>query len=744
MRSARSCLIALLFVVMAAGSAYAGPCNPSRPGVKTSSKAGCAEKPSAVRLASAAPENEPNSENGKHRNKITLAPVVVRAPRVEPSWLTSNPKARRQLERTPGAVAQVDQSSISRHRTASLSDVLQMVPGVSIGARRGAIEDDQISIRGSGLESRYDVWGINVLENGFSLNQADGLAVIQPIDPDFLRRIEIYKGASALRFGGDTMGGAINLITKTGYDVPPIEVRSTFGSYGFMKNYVGLGHVSGRWDSYLGLSDTELGGYREHDIQAQRRLVASLGYTNPSVVTARLDLSYLNDSEDLPGELTRSELIDNPTLADPSYVSAQAKRSFNYVRSSMTVSKPIGEDQMIEGFAQFYWHGYNNPLPFAIVEGSTYAWSGEVRYVNLMPVLGHANRITAGMQYGGTMWKDLNWVNENGSKGTKLRDQWDRALSLGWYAEDDFDLTHRLTLVIGGRVDYSRRSVSGFSSPKDFAPTGVADFVSGLSPKVGFLYRLMAHAQLFGNISRAYQPPILKEEEALNNNRSVSDLRAERGWQFETGARGRWRGRLRWNFAAYDYEIHNEILNFNKLPYPGAKFTIPSYINVPRTRHVGIEFGIGAILMRDISRRLGIGAASDHLSGQLAYTWSHFRFVGNPSYGDNQIPGLAPENRINAQVTYSNKAGYWVQPYVYAVPDGWAVNSPNTVFAPAYTLVGVRLGYNYSPWHCRFFFDARNLTDTSWAATIAPDEANQRFFDPGDGRSFYGGVSWHL
>ncbi len=701
----------------------------------------------AKRRLSSAKRAAAGGKAGSAAKKMLLAPVMVRAKRMLPSRLMSDREALRRLERTPGAVAQVTEAHIRRRKAANLGDVLDFVPGVTAGSRQGPAQDNQISIRGSGLESRYETWGISLLQDGFALNQADGLAITQPLDMDFVKRIEIYKGASALRFGGDMMGGAINLVSKTGYDAPALETDSEFGSYGFVKNYVGSGHVSGPWDSYLGLSDTEMGGFRGHEVEVQRRMFGTVGYTGGDGATVRLDTSYLSDSEDLPGEVTRSELVNNPTQPDPTYLADRAARQFDFMRGGLTVTKPIGEDQLLEVYAQFYWHDYENPLPFAIVEGSTYAWNGEARYLNHARLFNHRNYLTAGLQYGGTMWKDLNYVNEKGETGAALRNQWDRALALGLYAEDDFDVTRKLGLVIGGRLDYARRSVSGFASARDYAPTGAANFFSGLSPRAGFVYRLEPAVQFFGNISRAYQPPILKEEEAPDENpatASVGTLRAERGWQFETGARGSWKKRFQWDVAAYDYEIHNEILNFNRLPFPGANFVIPSYINAPRTRHTGVEAGFGAALLRNVSRLLGFEGPPDRIAARVAYTWSYFRFVNNPTYGNNEIPGLAPENRIDAEVTYQNENGFWLQPYVYTVPGGWAVNSLNTVYAPPYTLVGVRSGYDYKPWRCRLFFEASNLTNASWAAAIAPDAGDQRYFDPGDGRSFYGGIAWHL
>ena len=54
----------------------------------------------------------------------------------------------------------------------------------------------------------------------------------------------------------------------------------------------------------------------------------------------------------------------------------------------------------------------------------------------------------------------------------------------------------------------------------------------------------------------------------------------------------------------------------------------------------------------------------------------------------------------------------------------------------------VAAGFEHSPTGLGAFFEARNLADTVYAAAVAVDDATRRFFFPGDGRSFYGGISW--
>lgn len=683
----------------------------------------------------------------KHNEPLRLAPVTVTGKRIVPERLQSDKEARKSLYQTPGGVGLVTQEHIERRRPSDLAGVLDFVPGVVAGTRQGAEEQSQISIRGSGLESTYQLWGLNLLQDGFTQNQADGFAYLQPVDPDFVQRIEVYKGANALRFGGDSLGGAINLVSKTGYDTPLLETNSIGGSFGYVKNYVGSGNVIGPWDYYVGLSDSELGGYRNHSGAVQRRAFLSIGYLAQNGMTIRFDANYLHNDEKLPGPLTLGQLESSSKPAEAAAETFNAWRRYDFLRTGLTITQPLGEDQVLEFYTQFIWHDLDHTPNYAFLQGSSYNWNSELRYVSTAPISGYQNKMTAGIQYGGTLVHDLEYaLLAGGHIGTRLRDQWDHALTIGLYAEDDFNLTPKLTLIAGGRMDYSRRSIVGHSSPDLADSTGGTDFFSGISPKVGFIYQLTPQTQVFGNISRAYQPPILLEESSpVDTKASLGNMDAEKAWQFELGTRGSVSERINWDVSVYDYEIWDELQNVNYAPFPHAGFTIPAYDNIGRTRHTGVEFGNDLLIASNIARALGLGTGKDSLRARVAYTFSYFRFVDNPTYHSNQIPGNTPENLIHAEVVYRHNSGVWLGPFVDSAMDHWAVNSANTVYAPSYVLVGVRAGYDFQPiqnkpFRCQLFFEGRNLTNATWVSAVVPDAGNGAYFDPGDGRAFYAGL----
>jgi len=190
-----------------------------------------------------------------------LPPVVVESGRGIDERRRTEEEAREELQRVPGGTEVVGQQKIEQSRAVNLKDALDFVPGVLVQPRFGAADESQLSIRGSGLRNNFHLRGVNILIDGFIYGQADGFSDFESLELLTTKRIEVYKGANALVYGGYTLGGAINLVSKTGYDAGLVEVRSEAGSFGFLKNYIGTGQVYGPFDIYAAFADTELDGY---------------------------------------------------------------------------------------------------------------------------------------------------------------------------------------------------------------------------------------------------------------------------------------------------------------------------------------------------------------------------------------------------------------------------------------------------------------------------------------------------
>jgi iron complex outermembrane receptor protein len=678
----------------------------------------------------------------------TLAPVVVEGPRIFPERTSTTEQAREEIQSTvPGGAEVVGETVIRESLGANLRNVLDFVPGVLVRPRFGLADEMQFSIRGSALQNNFHQRGVNFLFNGFLYGQADGFSDFESIELMDVKRIEVFKGANALRFGANSIGGAVNFVTKTGYDAGPLEIWSEGGSYGFYKQHLATGQVHGPFDFHGGASVTGLSGYRAHSAQHRYRFNTSSGWDFGGGMTARFDLGFVRSEENLPGALTRPQFEADPQQRNPSIAFANEQRDYNYPNGAFTFRLPLTADQQLVSLTQLNYQDLFHPLAFAIIDQTTYNWSQEIRYINTASLGGYRNLLTAGFQYLATQQNSAQQQNRgNANAGRLIKNEVAQSANYGWYGEDVFGITSAVSLVGGLRLQYSTREIRDrlFSDPfpdVDGNDSGSVTFF-GTSPKFGTIWQVTPTIQVYGNASRAYQPPLLLELTAPGQiPGSLDDLNATYAWQFEIGTRGSWGQRATWDISVYDYEVWDAIQNVNVQPFPGAPFTIPRFQNIPRSRNLGVEVGLDVQLLTDVARALGLGRAADQIRARLAYTYSNFRFVNNPTFNNNFIPG-APEHFIRAEVRYESSLGFYVAPQFENVPKRYFVNSTNFNGTSPYALVGIQMGYTYKPWNMSLYFQGANLANKSYISAVVTDDALGQSFYPGDGRGFYGGLQW--
>lgn len=661
-------------------------------------------------------------------DELTVDFLVKSAP-VQLADLTVIGTPRDQAERdvrlanVPGGVALVTADQIEKARAANLKDALQFTPGVYIQPRFGAADESQISIRGSGLRNNFHARGINLLVNGMPYRNADGFTDFESIELLTAEAIEVYKGANALRFGGSTMGGAINVDTRTGYTATPLTVVAQGGSSGFFKSQLASGDVLGRFDYYASYAHTGLSGHRDWSGQRRERVNLHAGYLLSPGVDARLFYFYAHVDEQLPGALTSTEFAALPTQAAPGNISNRYGRVYDLHHVGAQLRAQFGTGQRLEASPYFQYRDIDHPI-FRVINQQSRDVGAEVRYENTVLPLGRHSRFTLGFQPSYMNMDDRQFQNEQGQHGALAKDQKDQVMNLAAYAEQLVEVVDGLSLIAGGRYEYSvRQATDHFLADGDQSDRRV---FRALSPRVGVIAAVPSiDAKIYANASRMFEPPLLLELNSLTQPGFI-DLVGQTAWQFEVGTRGR-RGALGWDLSLYDVELRHEILNENVTPFPGATFTVPTYRNAPRSRHYGIE--------------LGLEVPGRALSGRLAYTYGTYRFVNDPAYGDNSIPGAA-SHLVNASLTLDGPGGLSVTPSLEWAPQRFFVNSANTVTNAGWLMLGARAEWDLPQLGANLFAEVRNLTNTVRALSVQVDNAAGRYYEPAERRAFYVGIRW--
>lgn len=636
------------------------------------------------------------------------------------------------LEQVPGNTGLVEQEDIRRSIGVTLKDVLAFTPGVLVQSRFGA-DESQFSIRGSGLRSNFHERGVNLFINGEPYQDADGFSDFEALELKSIREAEVWKGGNALRYGGNTSGGAVNFITYTGENSSPFSVSVEGGAYGLFKGQVSTGGVHGPISYYTSLSDTEIDGYRQHSQQGRQRLYGNLGWRFTDATSARFDVIYVNAAEQLPGSLTRSQFLSNPRQADPNNVRDNWARFQNAVHFGVDVTHRIDDRQEVElvSYARYreLWH----PI-FQILDQDTRSFGGEVRYRYFGSLFGHGDRFVFGFAPQTGTQGDRNWLNILGKRGALATHYGDRANNWGVYFENQFDVVPDLTLTFGGRGDVAYRRYDDLF----LADGNQSDSRSfrAFSPKFGFTWRAAERAQFFGNVSRSYEPPLLFELASFGAP-GFLPLKAQDTWQYEVGTRGtELFNRINWELAFFDLEVEHELLNVNLKPFPGAFFTIPSYRNSGRTRHLGIETALATVLKR------GVFSSQDQLSFRSAYTYANYTFRSDPTYASgNWLPGQ-PRHLLRSELKYEYGSNFWFTPILDWSPKEYFADSANTAINDQYAVLNLKAGYDWKK--VGLFVEANNLADRNYSGSVQVDSGNKRFYEPANGRSVYGGLRWHF
>ncbi len=664
--------------------------------------------------------------SGVSAQDTTMEPVIVTGTQ-DTGTLTvpGNEEAKEMIQQTAGAVAVVSSEDFEDNYSLSFDDTLQLVPGVFAQKRYG--EEVRLSIRGSGLSRGFHLRGLTLLQDSIPFNLADGGADFQEADTLALQRLEVFKGANGLQYGATSLGGAVNLVTKTGVSHPGNQVRAEIGSDNTYRLNLQSGIDGDGYDAFSSITTTTSDGYRDNSDQENLKINTNVGYDVNDTTQTRFYLSGNIIDQDLPGSVTLRTALDNPEAANNSAISSNWQRDIRSVRLANKTTFEVGDDDLLDVGAFVNAKDLFHPItPFVgVVDQESVDYGAYARGSGEYEYSGFRNRYQLGINthLGHTAAKL--YANNSGNRGDLRADADQDASNVVIYGENQFFMHPEVALVTGGQLVWSHRDVTDNLN----AAESDSDVYSSFNPKLGVLYEPSLDTQLYANVSRSYEPPTFTE---LTQGGTVgfTPVDAQRAWTAEIGTRGE-RARFAWDISLYRAWIDEEMLQFTTgAGIPAATF------NAEDTVHQGLELGF------DVKIAERLFNANDGVLWRNAYTYSDFFFEDDAQYGDNDIPGM-PKHFYQSELRYSN-ADIWHAALNWELASRSDVDFSNTVETPGYGIIGFNAGYNISD-SLGFYLDARNLLDQEYISTystIVSNAGNTAVFYPGDGRRVFAGMKY--
>jgi iron complex outermembrane receptor protein len=644
-------------------------------------------------------------------------------------------QARQELNQSLGAVAIVPSESLRDRNVSTVKDILEFVPGVWAQPKWG--EDTRLSIRGSGLSRNFHGRSLQLYMDGvIPINTADGYFDFQEIDPTAYRYTEVWRGASALRFGANSLGGAINFVTPSGRDAQPFAMSADVGSFGYRRIQASSGAAVGPFDYFVTGSYQVQDGFRDHSNGNLMRGSANFGYKITPDVETRFYFNGNTIEQRIPGAVTKYTALNEPRTAATANKVNDWQRNINSNRIANKTAIKLSDNTTVEVGAFNVDRHLMHPI-FQWLDYSYDDYGGFGRVVDDRTIYGFRNRLVAGVNIHNGQIDNQQFGNGAlATKGVLLSSSLDKSRNTSAYAENSFYFLPNVAAVAGTQfLRASRQRTDRFLSNGD--QSGESNFEIW-SPKFGFLWDVDPTAQIYANVSRSAEVPSFGESVspipfvAPNlPNIPFTDVKAQRATTYEIGTRGK-RPDYSWDIALYRSEIQNELQCLYSV------FGNCNVTNADRTIHQGFEFGIGANVLKSMFVH---GPDPDKLWLQLAYTYNDFYFDNDAKFGDNQLPGIPPQV-MRAELLYKHPSGIFFGPNVEWIPQGYFVDSVNSVTADPYMLWGIRAGFERDT-NFSLYVEGRNLANKAYIASASIiDVATKQsaLFEPGSGRAVFAGM----
>ncbi len=327
----------------------------------------------APRSAAGAPETEPSPTAPDHEGQSD-APSAEAFVEDEPEP-ESEPEGVREIvvgsmfagadaPRTAGSAHAISEREMEQHEYDDVHRLIQSVPGVYVRGEDGFGLRPNIGLRGANPDRSAKV---TLLEDGILLGPAPYSAPAAYYFPLPTRMVgmEVFKGPASIRHGPNTIGGAVNILTRAIPDEHTSVVDLAGGRFGYAKGHGYYGTTYKGFGVLLEAARIQTNGFKELDTGgntgfAKNDGMLKLGYQSPSGrrVTHRIELkggiASENSNETYLG-LSEADFEATPYRR----YAASALDNMSWWRTQSEATYLLRQGDTVEVEARLYRHDFD-------------------------------------------------------------------------------------------------------------------------------------------------------------------------------------------------------------------------------------------------------------------------------------------------------------------------------------------------------------------------------------------------
>lgn len=672
------------------------------------------------------------------------AATVLELPKIDAVSTTPVQGLATPLNQVPGNVQSISAKTIDDQHIVDFTEALNSNLGsVNLNDTQSSPMQMDVSFRGFTASPILGTpQGLSVFVDGVRVNESFGDVVNWDLIPkNAISNITIMPGSNPV-FGLNTLGGAISVGTKSGFDFPGTTITAIDGRWNRRTlNFETGGHGENA-DYFLATSFMDDNGWGAHNPAIVRQLFGKVGWQNDQTdvdFSVQLADNHFNGNQSVPLQMMGNPsmpytwpdfesnrlagfnlkgtqfLTNNWLLAGNLYLRQVVTSVFNSNVSNNsaaanpsntpTTSSCAGYNQVDSSNANWNLDGACNVLSTVNQQRS----GGALQLTSISPLWELQNTFTFGLAYDHGISK----FQEGLQSAVIAADRSSYSSEpiypyvniIGYtntesvYATNTLGITNKTFLTLSGRYD---RTLVKVDDQYGLQLNQNNNF-NRFNPAAGMTYNPTSALTTYVNYSQGMRAPTPVElacasptDPCALPNAFNSDpvLKPVTSSSWEVGGRGQLAKGFSWNAALFNTVLNNDI---EYLPAPSSS-TSGYFSNVGQTQRRGLEMGLSGDFgkIRWLTNYTFMDA---RFQSSFAESNNNNSNQANAVQPGNRIPGV-PQHTLKVRLEYlpmdTLKVGVTMLAQTYQYPRGNENNQDALGTIPGFAVFGLDARYRFA------------------------------------------------
>jgi iron complex outermembrane recepter protein len=336
---------------------------------------------------------------------------------------------------TPKNITIVTAEDIKESGAKNVVEAVKSVPGVKVSEGMG--NTGVIDIRGQGANYNRNT---AIIVDGVKMNPIDTSAFnLYSIPIETVEKIEIIPSGASVVYGDNTVGGAVNIITKNGSGKDSLTLQTEAGSYNQLNSNVGFSTTAGKFKVFGNAARKNTDGYRDNGFLKSDDVMAGTKYQINEANALTLKYDYHKDHMGFPGALSEAQIDDDRTQTNSpddwgKNESHRFNLGYNYKKDNLEIIN--NTNYYKKNYKSYMTYGYANYLSEMDKDTTNLSNDFKVKYNT------DRNKFIVGFDV---------LEGKTDDKGV-----WAKKQSIGGFISDTYSLTDKLDFTGGIRQQHTK------------------------------------------------------------------------------------------------------------------------------------------------------------------------------------------------------------------------------------------------------------------------------------------------